>query len=258
VALPVVSGFGVECRVLPTALLSTHTGGFDGFTYLDLTDEMLKIIDAWRPLSLRFDAVYSGFLASAAQIDIVKLLISEYREGNTIAVIDPVMGDHGRIYKIFDADFVKKMSELVPFADVLTPNITEACLLTGTDYKDEPHGKPYIEELLARLKAMGAKNVVLTGVALKEGQLGVACHCENSEAISYYFQNKIDGAYHGTGDIFGSVLTGMLMRGNSLADAAAVAVDFVVSSIKATPKDADRRYGVDFEAVLADFRADLA
>jgi pyridoxine kinase len=250
VALPIISAFGSTCVSLPTALLSTHTGGFTGFTCLDLTDEMQKIIDAWRPLKMRFDALYSGFLASAEQIDIVKNVIKEYRTPSFTSVIDPVMGDNGQLYKIFDGEFVQKMKELVPVADILIPNITEAALLCGIEYKDSPYDKNYLETLISALKDLGADNIVLTGAAFSRDTLGVAVS-EAGQGTEYYFTRKIDGYYHGTGDVFGSVLTAHLMKGKSLLTAAAKACDFVVESIDATDRNGDLRYGVDFEKILS-------
>lgn len=250
VALPIVSAMGVECRVLPTALLSTHTGGFTGFTCLDLTDEMKKIIAAWDHLGLKFDGIYSGFMASAEQIDVLKNIIKIYRKENIVAVIDPVMADGGKLYSIFDDAFVKKMGEVVSYADVLIPNITEACLLAGVGYKDGPYTKEYVENLLSALKKKGAKAVVLTGVSFDDKTLGAAT-LDSSGKVEYYFREKIEGYYHGTGDVFGSVLTAALMKGKPLTEAAKSAVDFVIAAIKATPVDADKKYGVDFETALA-------
>ncbi|MCL2061756.1 MAG: pyridoxamine kinase [Firmicutes bacterium] len=251
VCLPIISAMGSTCASLPTALLSTHTGGFDGFTCLDLTDEMRKIVAAWRPLSLKFDALYSGFLACAAQTDTVKNLIAEYKTPHTTVIIDPVMGDDGKLYKVFDKAFVEKMKQLLPLADILVPNITEAMLLTDTPYSDGSHTPALIESILIKLQKAGAKQVVLTGVFFKEGELGVAV--SGAQSPYYYFTPRIAGSFHGTGDIFGSVLTASLMRGVRLEAAAAAAADFVVQAIHATPPNADTRYGVNFEAVLKTF-----
>ena len=249
VALPIVSAFGSTCASLPTALLSTHTGGFTGFTCLDLTDEMRKIMQAWKPLGLKFDAVYSGFLACAEQVDIVKEILKSYKSGKTIAVIDPVMADDGKLYKIFDASFVEKMRELLPYAEVLIPNMTEAMLLAGVPYIDGPYTPEFIASLIAKLQKLGAKNVVLTGVFYKQSELGAAVSEKDGE-VETYFSRKIEGSYHGTGDIFGSVLTAELMNGKTLLEAVASAVNFVVDAINATDKNADKKYGVNFETVL--------
>jgi len=243
VALPIISSYGVECRVLPTALLSTHTG-FEEFTCLDLTDEMTKIIDSWQRKDMKFDSIYSGFLASEKQIDILKNLINESK---TLTVIDPVMADNGKLYKTFDDNFVEKMRELVPLAHVLTPNLTEACLLTGTLYQ-ENYDKKYVEDLITKLTEQGAKNIVLTGISLKENQIGVAVHSQGK--IEYIMTEKIAGHYHGTGDIFGSVLTAHLVKGISMQESAQEAVDFVVKAIKEPPKSSDSSYGLHFEEVL--------
>lgn len=249
VALPILSHFGLETRVLPTALLSTHTGGFTSFTSLDLTDEMKKIMVAWQPLDLQFDAIYSGYMASAEQIDVLKTLISTYKKAENIMIIDPVMADNGQLYQVFDAAFVDKMAELIPFADVLTPNITEACLLTGTAYESGLHNEEWLSEIIGKLHAKGAKVVVLTGVKLEAGKIGVAVSADKQ--LQIYTAEEISGTYHGTGDIFGSVLTSGLMQGHKTFDAAKTAVDFVLAAIQSTPEIQDKRYGVGFEQVLA-------
>lgn len=249
VALPIISALGVECRLLPTALLSTHTGGFTDFTYLDLTDEMQKIMKAWQPLKLSFDAIYSGFMASAEQIDVLKNLIESYRTNDNLVIIDPVMADHGELYSVFDHDFVNKMAELIEFSDVLMPNITEACLLTATAYQEE-HDIAFATKLIDKLIAKGAKNIVLTGV--KSGQqIGIAVKTADNSEIEAYYADELPGTFHGTGDIFGSVLTAKLTSGLSLFESAKIAVQFVLESIKATPETADKRYGVEFEQALA-------
>lgn len=249
VALPIISHFGVETRVLPTALLSTHTGGFTGFTYLDLTNEMRHILTAWEPLRLNFDSIYSGFMASSEQIDVLKALITSYKTVKNQVVIDPVMADNGELYSVFDQAFVTKMAELIPYADVLTPNVTEACLLTNTPYPEGIHSDSFVKKIITALQEKGAKAVVLTGVHHSDEQIGIAVGSDHS--VKTYFAKEIKGSYHGTGDVFGSVLTAKLTNGSSLFEAAQTAVDFVIACIKATPDDADKRYGVEFEQVLA-------
>lgn len=249
VALPIISAYGIECRLLPTALLSTHTGGFTNFTYLDLTDEMRKIINAWQELDLQMDGIYSGFMASAEQIDVLKELIALYKDADNLSIIDPVMADHGELYSVFDMNFVEKMGELLPYADVLIPNITEACLLTDTPYQEGVQSEDFIHMLIEKLQVRGAKNVVLTGVMLDEKYIGAAA-ARNTGQIDYVLAEKLPGAYHGTGDIFGSVLSAELTSGKTLTAATREAVDFVVKSIKNTPKSVDKRYGVEFEQTL--------
>ncbi|MDR0199853.1 MAG: pyridoxamine kinase [Streptococcaceae bacterium] len=241
VALPILSAKGVECRLLPTGLLSTHTGGFAGYTFLDLTDEMRKILRAWEPLNLHFDGIYSGYLGSPEQIDLVKEVIASHPEAKVY--VDPVMADGGKLYPGFDEAFVEKMRELLPFADVLMPNITEACFLTNTPYSE--NSEP--QALVKKLQALGAKHIVLTGFSTSDNTIGAM----TSDGSSYETE-RIGGSYHGTGDIFGSVLVSHLAKGATLQKATHAACDFVVSAIKATPKEADKRYGVNFEAILAE------
>lgn len=253
VALPIISAYGIECRLLPTALLSTHTGGFTGFTSLDLTEEMRKIIKAWQPLDLHMDGIYSGFMASAEQIDVLKELIDLYKHSDNLSIIDPVMADHGELYGVFDMNFVEKMGELLPYADVLLPNITEACFLTSTPYQEGVQSEAFVQMLIEKLQALGAKNIVLTGVMLDDKHIGAAA-ARSTGQIDYVLAEKLPGAYHGTGDIFGSVLAAELTSGKTLTAATREAVDFVVKSIKNTPKSADKRYGVEFEQTLANRR----
>jgi pyridoxine kinase len=247
VALPIISAFGVECRLLPTALLSTHTGGFTGYTYLDLTDEMQNILEAWAPLNLHFDSIYSGFMASGSQIDILKSVIAA--NPSSLSVVDPVMADNGKLYSVFDQSFVEKMKEVVAVADVLIPNITEACLLTDTAYPSVIT-EDFIEDLASSLQNMEAKNIIFTGVSLEPGRIGAAVVNQNGD-IQYAMAEQQADSYHGTGDIFGSVLTAQLTNGISLLESAQSACDFVVAAIKETSSDADKRYGVNFEAALA-------
>ena len=244
VALPILSAYGGECRALPTALLSTHTGGFSDFTFLDLTDEMRKILAAWQPLNLHFDAIYSGFMANVTQIDILKEIFGSYP---ALRVVDPVMADNGVLYSTFDEDYVKKMRELVPLSDIITPNVTEACLLTGILYQEQ-HDEIFINDLLAGLRVLGASKIALTSVHQAD-KIGVAA--AEGSSVSYHWTKEIRGLYHGTGDIFASVLTAQLMADKSFDTAVIEAVKFVSRAILATPASADPRFGVNFEEVLA-------
>jgi len=258
VALPIISSAGVECVVMPTAVLSTHTGGFTGYTYRDLTDDLIPIVDHWKTLGLRFDSVYAGFLGSFEQIDIVLKILDELAERDTVIVIDPVMADNGELYAIFSKDFPKGMRKLCEKADVMIPNITEATLLLGEEYLEGPYSKEYIEGLLKRLGGIGAKRIILTGVFFDNKQLGAAAYDAEADEISYSFHDLIPGYYHGTGDVFGSVVVSALVNGRDLAEANALAVEFTAKSIIRT-KDAgtDIRFGVNFEEGLGDLAQKL-
>jgi pyridoxine kinase len=258
VALPIISSTGVECTVLPTAVLSTHTGGFTGFTYRDLTNDIIPILEHWKTLGIKFDSIYTGFLGSFEQIDIVIDLINSLRTENTTVVVDPVMADNGELYKIFPDTFPKGMRKLCEIADVILPNITEAAFLLGEEYKAGPYTEEYIEGLLKRLGGIGAKKVVLTGVTFRPEDLGAATYDVASGKISYAFHKTIPGYYHGTGDVFGSVIVSSLANGLSLPRANEIAVDYTAGSIQRT-RDAgtDVRFGVNFEAGIPKLIKDI-
>ena len=247
VALPVISACGVEACPIPSAVLSTHTAGFKNFTFRDLTDDMPLIKDHWISENIKFDALYTGYLGSAQQIEYVKdILASVVKEGG-LAVIDPAMADNGKLYLGFDNAFVEEMKKLCAKADYLIPNITEASFLTGLEYKTE-YDKAYIDELLAALTAMGSKNVILTGVSYTPTTTGVVVYKDGE--YSYYEHEKIARGCHGTGDIYASAFIGALMRGKSAYESAKIAADFTLLCIKETLNEPDHWYGVKFETVL--------
>jgi len=254
VALPILSAMGVETSVLPTAVLSTHTGGFTGFTYRDLTDDIRPIADHWASLGLQFDGIYTGFLGSFEQLDLVAELFARFKRGDTVVVVDPVMADNGELYGIFPDTFPAGMRALCEKADVILPNLTEASLMLDMPYQEPPYTQAYIEDMLKQLAAIHGGGVVLTGVAFNETELGAAVY--DRGAVSYAMAARIPGYYHGTGDVFGSALTGALLRGapqrgRTLPEAARIAVDFTVDSIRRTRDDGTEiRYGVNFEESL--------
>ncbi len=251
VALPVISAAGIEVSVIPTAVLSTHTGGFTGFTYRDLTADILPVVGHWCSLGLEFDAVYSGFLGSFEQIDIMKQVFDRLRSEKTLVMVDPVMADNGELYKIFPYNFPDGMRELCACADIVVPNMTEAALLTGQTYREGPYTQDYIEAILKKLAALGPRRVVLTGVYFDDAQLGAAVYDSETGISDYAFSRRIEGCYHGTGDVFASVLLAAVLRGFSLAESAQIAVDFTAQSIERTQKaGTDVRFGVNFEEGL--------
>ena len=252
VALPIISAMGIECSILPTALLSTHTGGFSGYTLLNLDDQITPISNHWKSLDRKYDFIYSGFLCSSTQVDLVKDVIDKFKTDSNIVVVDPAMADNGRLYSLFNMDFVEKMKELCKKADVIVPNITEACFLTGMPYIEGPQSKEYITELIYHLSKFGVNNIVLTGVSFDDDTIGVATYNVLHDEFRYYVREKIAGYFHGTGDIFASVLAGALAKDMDLLDSAKLAVDFTVESIIETEKmeNYDEKYGVCFEKVL--------
>lgn len=247
VALPIISACGVETCILPSAVLSTHTTGFDGFTCRDLTCDMQGIIDHWNKENIFFDCLYTGYLGNAEQIEYVKRIARERLNKGGKVIVDPAMADNGVLYPAFDMNFVNEMKKLCEIADVIVPNITEACLLTDTQYKRE-YDEEYIGLLISKLCAMGAKNVVLTGVGYEKDKTGVAVY-ENGEKF-YYSHERMPRSCHGTGDVFSSAFVGALCHGHSIKQSAKISADFTLECIKNTQDDKSHWYGVKFESCL--------
>lgn len=247
VALPVISACGVETCVLPSAVLSTHTGGFTGFTFRDLTEDMPAIKDHWVKEGIKFDAIYTGYLGSTKQIDYVADIFEATASENCVKVVDPAMADNGKLYVGFDAPFVEAMKELCGKADYILPNMTEACFLTGMEYRTE-YDRAYIDELLDKLTALGCKNIIFTGVSYKADTTGVVVY-ENGQ-YSYYEHAKMPNSCHGTGDIYASAFVGALVRGKTPFEAAKIAADYTLECIKATAAEENHWYGAKFEPVL--------
>ena len=253
VALPIISSLGIETVVLPTAVLSAHTA-FEGFTFCDLTDEFVPVTEHWKKRSERFDCIYSGYLGSKRQIDLVGNFADDFRDDNTKVIIDPVLGDHGRLYTNFDAEFARSMAKLCAKADVITPNLTEASLLLQREYVGEGYTEDYIKDLLTGLASLGAKKIVLTGVSFDEEHLGVACYDSLTKEYTYYGAQRMGDMFHGTGDVWASSFTAAYVKGYGFTKAAQIATDFTAQCISATLEDKEEHwYGVKFENCLADF-----
>lgn len=248
IALPVLSALGLECCALPTAVLSAHTA-FDGFVREDLTDFLAPVSAHWQALGLQFDAIYTGYLASPAQIDFVEDFFARFGSENTLRFVDPVMADQGKLYAGFDDSFPPLMRRLCARADILTPNITEACLLTGTPYR-ETHDERYLRTLLEGLLALGPRTAILTGVRTQPDKMGVAA-MDRSGTLSVHLTQYIPAVFHGTGDLFASVCAGLLTLGRPVEQALRTASDYVVQTLRVTAADPNARwYGVNYEATL--------
>ena len=247
VALPILSACGIETCVLPSAVLSTHTAGFKGYTFRDLTEDMPAIRAHWVKEGIAFDGIYTGYLGSTGQIAQVKALFDETAAPGCVKIVDPAMADNGALYPGFDTAFVEAMKGLCAAADYVLPNITEACFLTGAEYRTE-YDRAYIDDLLARLTGLGCANVVLTGVSYAPGRTGVVVLQQG--VYHYYEHEKLPNGCHGTGDIYASSFVGALVRGRSACDAARIAADYTVECIKATAQVQDHWYGACFEPVL--------
>lgn len=254
VALPLVSACGVECAVLPPAILSNHTAaGFTGWTFCDLTPEMPKIEAKWLEQKITFDAFYTGYVCES-HIDPILSIAKTCANPGAIRIVDPAMADNGVLYAGFAPDFPTKMARLVKGADYILPNLTEAALLAGRAPKLEGYSKDELEDLIAALHALGAKNVVLTGVSFEKDILGSAV--SDGSKVTYDFNPRITRMFHGTGDVFASVFAGAVVRGKSATDAAALAADVVCRAIDAT--EDGHWYGVSFERVIPWLSGELA
>lgn len=245
VALPLVSACGVECAVLPSAVLSNHTGGFSSWTFADLTPELTNIEKKWNELGITFDAFYTGYVCES-QIEPILSIMNSCAAPGAIRIVDPAMADGGKLYAGFGDDFPSKMAKLCNGADYILPNLTEAAFLVG----DEPRLSGYthddIEFLVTKLHGLGAKNVILTGVSFKDDELGSAI--SDGKTIEYDFNPRIDRMSHGTGDVYASVFAGSLLRGRSAFESAALAADVVCEAIRNTKED--HWYGVSFEYAI--------
>ena len=250
VALPIISSFGIEASILPTATLSTHTA-FKGFTFHDLTGDIEPITRHWQEQKIEFDGIYTGYLGSAEQVDLVLDIFRDFG-ANKLKFVDPAMGDNGALYTGFDVAFARNMAKLCAGADIIVPNLTEACFMLGKPYIASGYTKEYIEDMLRELTALGCPRAVLTGVGFNENELG--CYGYDSTTGTFFFDanTRISQSFHGTGDVFASVCFSCLMRGKTLEESCSIAADFVCDSMQATLND-ERPiwYGVHFEKVLA-------
>ena len=258
-ALPVLSAAGVSVSVLPTAVLSTQTGGLNEYTYRDLTDDMVPVMNHWKKLSVRFDAVYSGFLGSVRQADIVREFVDTFSNDDSIFLCDPAMADNGKLYDTFDSEFVSTMKNLCSCADIIVPNFTEAAMLLGEDYIEPPYTREYVEKLFKRLsETFSARYIVLTGVDFDGKSVGAAAFDTAEQNISYSLRPRIDGMFHSTGDLFASSLLGGILNDNSVAKACDIAIDFTVKAIRKTVEcGGDSRFGLCFEKCLPDYMKNL-
>ena len=261
-AIPVISAMGIEVCPLPTAILSNHTA-FSSFSFLDLTDKIPEILNEWKKQGFHFDAIYTGYLGSIKQIDLVHKILDEFAQNDTLVVIDPCMADNGKLYTGFSQDFVKQMAKLCGRANVILPNMTEACFLVNQDYDIFTHTNESITKVMAKLLSLGAKQVILKGGEFSKEKIGVA-YCSqklfdnnfstnenNMEDMNIYFHHRYDENFHGTGDLFASAVTGALVLKKDIKDAVKIACDFVQESIECTLLNPNYNwYGVDFESAL--------
>lgn len=261
IALPVLSAAGISCSVLPTAVFSTHTGGFSDVYSHDLTADIAPIVQHWLREEIWFDALYSGYLFSADQIETVKAVIEMFRSealrtGKTMprVLVDPAMGDGGKLYRLCTPDMVTKMAELCGLADLIVPNVTEAAFLLGEPQLELPHTRTYIDKLMQGLTNRFTGDIVLTGVSLSAGEIGCICRNRRDESAVYLTEDREEGAYHGTGDLFSSALLAGLLHNQPLQEAVTSAMCLVSRTIRQTVQQgAAERDGLLFESCMEDF-----
>ena len=247
VALPILSACGHETAILPSAVLSTHTAGFTGYTVRDLAADMPGINAHWQQAGITFDAVYTGYLGSAEQVDYVLDIIRGCLKKDGLTFIDPAMADYGKLYPGFDDNYVQAMKKLSQKADYILPNITEACLLTGIAYQ-ETYDQVYIDTLLQALQEQVCKNIILTGVSYAEGKTGIEV-VENGQR-NYYEHTRLPNGCHGTGDIYSSAFVGAMLKGKAAYQSAKIAADYTLACMNATANAPEHWYGAKFEPVL--------
>ena len=250
VALPVISAMGAEACVIPTAVLSCHTA-FSDFTFYDLTSEIERITHMLKKQNIDFDAIYTGYIGSYEQIDVVEKIFEEFKTDKNIIIADPAMADYGELYKGFDRNFAAKMTELCSKADIIVPNITEACYMLDIPYIGEKYDRNFIRKILVDLSMQGCKYCVLTGVSFEDDKLGVMSYDAQTKSFFEYYSEKLPNSFYGTGDVFAYAFTGALMLDITRENALKLAVDFTVDCIKATLKNNEYHwYGVDFETAI--------
>ncbi len=251
VALPIVSAMGVECAIIPTAVLSTHTGGFKGFTFRDLTDDIPKIADHWKKENIAFDGVYTGYLGSPEQAQMISDFIDTFAP--PLVFVDPAMADNGKLYTGFTEDIVVAMRKLCAKADMIVPNLTEATFLLGEEFRRPgEYDEQYVRDILVKLTRLGAKQATLTGVIYDGKYQGAVSYDSRTGEFTEYFSDNLPKSYHGTGDIFSSAMFGAMMRDKTVAESIKIAVEYTVDCMKHTDGDDNHWYGVKFEECIPD------
>lgn len=246
-AIPILSACGIESVPVPTGIFSAHTE-FEGFVKEDLTDKMEQFVEHWKSLGIRFDCIYSGYLANRKQTETVQRFLLDFKKSDTLCIVDPVMGDNGVFYKGIDDSFIADMRFLCSAADIIVPNVTEACMLADIEPEVDGYGMDFVKELLVSLRNITPARIVITGVDLGDGQIGCAVYDSLMGKANMFFTPKTEGRFPGTGDVFASALTAAVLNGKEFADAVQTAMGFTCKCVEATLEaETDRKYGLCFE-----------
>ena len=253
VALPVISSFGIETVVLPSAVLSTHTSGFNGYTFRDLTEDLPAIREHWEKEGIYFDAIYTGFIGSIKQLDYIKEIIESRLKPGGLVFVDPAMADYGEFYNGFDQEFADKMGELCKLGDYVLPNTTEACYLLHKEWKPE-FSKEEMEEIAEGLKSFTKRHIILKGDTHKENKMGMIVSDKKESTTKFVYNDRVDYLSHGTGDVFASAFVGSVLNGKNPTSAAKIAGELTKKAVEKTMHDSNHGYGVKFELVLSEIQ----
>ncbi len=259
VSLPIISVAGIKVNIIPTAILSTQTDGFTDYTFKDLTEDMLPIAKHWSSLNLQYDAIYTSFLGSLEQMEVVQQIISKLASEKTLRFVDPVLGDGGELYSCYNEKFVENMRKLCALADVITPNVTEAALLTGKEYREGILDKEYLLELLEELSTLGVKRfIVITGACFSEERTGVAVYDCLKRKASFFMTPAVIGRFPGAGDVYASSLLASILNNINMEKSAEIALKFTSRCINSSVlAGTEPRYGLDFEKNLKYLAEDI-
>lgn len=250
VALPILSAMKIQCCPVPTSMFTNHTG-FDSYYWTDCTAHMPRYAEEWEKLGLRFDAISTGFLGSVDQIHIVRDFLRRFKEENTVVVVDPVMGDYGQLYPTYSPELARAMGELVEYADIMTPNLTELCVLTRTPYRDH-FSRDELYGMCSRLSSAGPEKIVVSGIVLDGHTLGNFVF-QRGQGARMLTREKIGPYRSGTGDVFASIITGCAVRGMDLLESVELASDYITKTIRRTVElDIPTTDGICIEEYLTD------
>lgn len=246
-AVPIISACGFNCVPLPTGIFSAQSE-FDGFVCADLTDRMQSFADHWKNIGIRFDAIYTGYLATREQAETVKRFLIDFKKSDTLCIVDPVMGDNGSFYSRIDESFISEMRFLCAMADVITPNVTEAEMIAGIECTQPPYSMEHIKELLIALRNLGTGRIVITGIESEDGQIGCAVYDSYTGKANMFFTPKSEGRFPGAGDVFASSLVSAIMTGKEFTEAVQIAMTFTCGCVEKTAlADEPRSFGLQFE-----------
>ncbi len=249
VSLPIISALGLECNPIPTAILSNQTG-YNDFYSVDFTENMSPYIDVWKKQNVHFDAILTGYLASEKQVDIILDFIENFKDENTLVFVDPVMADDGILYDTYDERLCEKVKMLTKKANIITPNLTELCILCGADYNEISKEENYekIDGLAYSLLSDTTKTVIVTGIKQEDKIVNLFVEKDQIGTVN---RKRLNGSYSGTGDIFSSIVCGGITKGMNIFDAVKLATDFILFSIQNTPTTLDYEpNGVNFQSQL--------